>query len=43
MTFHMICGMWHGADNFVISETFRVTEEGHEVLTNAPRELIVLD
>jgi ectoine hydrolase len=41
MTFHMICGMWKGADNFVVSETFCVTESGHEILTNAPRELLV--
>jgi Xaa-Pro aminopeptidase len=41
MTFHMICGMWKGADNFVVSETFRVSGSGHEVLTQAPRELLV--
>lgn len=41
MTFHMICGMWHGTDNCVLSETFRVSESGCEVLTAAPRELIV--
>lgn len=41
MTFHMICGMWKGTDNFVVSETFRVTDSGHEVLTEAPRELLV--
>jgi Xaa-Pro dipeptidase len=41
MTFHMICGMWHGTDNCVLSETFRVSESGCEVLTHAPRELIV--
>lgn len=41
MTFHMICGMWKGNDNFVVSETFRVTDTGHEVLTQAPRKLLV--
>jgi len=41
MTFHMICGMWHGAENVVFSETLRVTESGHEVLTDMPRELLV--
>lgn len=43
MTFHMICGMWKGADNVVLSETFRVTPSGHEVLTSAPRKLLVRD
>jgi ectoine hydrolase len=41
MVFHMICGMWKGDDNFVLSETFAVTPSGHEVLTNAPRKLYV--
>lgn len=41
MTFHMICGMWKGKDNFVLSETFVVTPSGHEVLTAAPRKLLV--
>lgn len=41
MTFHMICGMWKGEDNVVLSETFRVTPSGHEVLTSAPRTLLV--
>jgi ectoine hydrolase len=41
MTFHMICGMWKGAENVVLSETFLVTPTGHEVLTNAPRQLLV--
>lgn len=41
MTFHLICGMWKGSDNVVLSETFRVTTAGHEVLTRAPRELLL--
>ena len=41
MTFHMICGMWHGTENCVLSETLRVSESGCEVLTHAPRELII--
>jgi ectoine hydrolase len=41
MTFHMICGMWQGSENVVLSETFRVTPTGHEVLTRAPRKLLV--
>lgn len=43
MTFHMICGMWEGDINVAFSETFRVTDSGHEVLTNAPRRLLVKD
>lgn len=41
MVFHMICGMWQGTENVVFSETLRVTESGHEVLTNAARCLLV--
>jgi ectoine hydrolase len=41
MTFHMICGMWKGTDNIVLSETFLVTPQGHDVLTRAPRALLV--
>ncbi len=41
MTFHMIFGMWKGADNVVLSETFLVTPGGREVLTRAPRGLLV--
>jgi len=43
MTFHMICGMWSGDHNIVISETFRVTEQGHDLLTHFPRRLFVKD
>jgi ectoine hydrolase len=43
MTFHMICGMWKGEHNFILSETFRVTDSGCEVMTQAPRELLVRD
>lgn len=41
MTFHMICGMWKGGLRFVASETFLVTASGHELLTQAPRGLLV--
>ncbi len=41
MVFHMICGMWKGTDNFVLSETFAVTATGRDVLTNSPRKLYV--
>lgn len=43
MTFHMICGMWSGTQNIVVSETFRVTEQGYELLTHFPRRLFVKD
>ena len=43
MTFHLMLGNWIGEDfGYVISETFRVTETGVEVLTKAPRELFEL-
>ena len=41
MVFHVICGMWRGRDNFVLSETVRVTETGLELLTNVDRRLFV--
>lgn len=41
MTFHVICGMWRGDDNFIVSETVCVTPNGHEQLTHAPRGLLV--
>lgn len=43
MTFHLMLGNWIEEDfGYVISETFRVTETGCEVLTKSPRELFVL-
>ncbi|UVO30440.1 Xaa-Pro peptidase family protein [Bradyrhizobium arachidis] len=40
MTFHLMLGNWIDEDfGYVISETFRVTESGAEVLTSAPRRL----
>lgn len=40
MTFHLMLGNWMEDDfGYVISETFRVTESGVEVLTNMPRKL----
>ncbi|MDA9460005.1 hydrolase [Bradyrhizobium sp. CCBAU 21359] len=44
MTFHLHLGNWMIDEDFgyVISETFRVTESGAEVLTSAPRKLFEL-
>lgn len=44
MTFHLHLGNWMLDEEFgyVISETFRVTESGVEVLTSAPRKLFEL-
>lgn len=40
MTFHLMLGNWVDEDfGYVISETFRVTESGGEVLTHAPRKI----
>lgn len=37
MTFHMICGMWEGETQMETSESFRVTADGAEILTDFPR------
>ncbi|MDL2403300.1 M24 family metallopeptidase [Rhizobium mayense] len=43
MTFHLMLGNWIDEDfGYVISETFRVTESGCEVLTKSPRRLFEL-
>ncbi|MER9664142.1 Xaa-Pro peptidase family protein [Mesorhizobium sp. M0159] len=43
MTFHLMVGNWIEEDfGYVISETFRVTESGCEVLTKSPRKLFEL-
>jgi ectoine hydrolase len=42
MCFHMILGMWQGDWGFETSESFRVTETGHECLASVPRELKVI-
>ncbi|UCI31832.1 M24 family metallopeptidase [Mesorhizobium sp. B4-1-4] len=40
MTFHLMLGNWVDEDfGYVISETFRVTEKGADVLTSAPRKI----
>lgn len=45
MTFHMICGMWQGEHNgdynMVTSETFLVTDGGHELLSHLEQKLFV--
>ncbi|WP_077625125.1 M24 family metallopeptidase [Sediminibacillus massiliensis] len=40
MTFHIIPGIWFDDYGVEISETFRITKTGCEVLTNFPRKLI---
>jgi Xaa-Pro dipeptidase len=41
MTFHLMLGMWMEGWGFELSETFRVTETGHEVFADFPRQLFV--
>ncbi len=41
MTFHMILGMWMEDWGFECSESFRVTETGHETFADVPRKLFV--
>ncbi|MGO4888951.1 M24 family metallopeptidase [Anaerobacillus sp. MEB173] len=41
MTFHMIPGIWYDDFGVELSESFRVTENGCEILANFPRELFI--
>ncbi|WP_217586611.1 M24 family metallopeptidase [Lentibacillus saliphilus] len=41
MTFHLIPALWFDYEGIEISETFRVTETGHEVLSHYTRDLII--
>lgn len=43
MTYHLMLGIWENNGGYEISETFRVTRNGHECLSTIPRELFVLD
>jgi ectoine hydrolase len=43
MTFHLMLGMWMEGWGFELSETFRVTDTGHEVFADFPRQLFVKD
>jgi len=42
MTFHVIAGMWEDEFGIEVSETIRVTEDGHEVFGDIPRKLFVV-
>jgi len=41
MTFHLMLGMWMEGWGYELSETFRVTEDGHELLASFPQQLFV--
>ena len=41
MTFHLMLGMWMQGWGFELSDTFRVSEDGAEVLTDFPKQLFV--
>ena len=41
MTFHLMLGMWMEGWGYELSETFRVTEGGHELLAEFPQQLFV--
>lgn len=43
MTFHLMLGMWMEGWGFELSETFLVTEGGHELLADFPKQLFVKD
>lgn len=41
MTFHLIPAIWLDEYGFEVSESFRVTETGHETFMNFPRQLFI--
>ena len=41
MVFHLMLGMWMEGWGFELSDCFRVTETGHEVFADFPRQLFV--
>ena len=41
MCFHLMTGLWREDAGITITQSFAVTEQGHEPLTRLPRELIV--
>ncbi len=41
MTFHLMLGMWMEGWGFELSETFRVTQTGHELFADFPQQLFV--
>lgn len=41
MTFHLMLGMWMEGWGYELSETFRVTEDGHELFASFPQQLFV--
>ena len=43
MVFHMMAGLWMENTGVTITQTFIVTDTGHETLTKSPRELIIID
>jgi Xaa-Pro dipeptidase len=43
MTFHLMLGMWMDGWGYEASETFRVTEDGHELFADFPQQLFVKD
>jgi ectoine hydrolase len=43
MTFHLMLGMWMDGWGYEASETFRVTEDGYELLADFPQQLFVKD
>ncbi len=41
MTFHLMLGMWMDGWGYELSDTFRVTESGHELFADFPQQLFV--
>jgi ectoine hydrolase len=43
MTYHLMLGMWFDAQSLVMSESFVVTEQGHESFSKLKRQIYVRD
>jgi len=41
MTFHLMLGMWMEGWGYELSETFRVTKDGHELFAQFPQQLFI--
>jgi Xaa-Pro dipeptidase len=41
MTFHLVCGMWTGRNNMIVSESLRITDGEPELFCNLRRKLYI--
>ena len=43
MTFHFMTGLWMEDWGFEMTESIRITPDGHECLADVPRKLVIKD